>query len=75
MTIYQFNMLDEGEQIEAFWDAILVGEYEADGFRFECRQIDDFYVEYKKSDKFYVDMRTFRNSNLLQPYFDAADRK
>jgi hypothetical protein len=51
---------------------LLVGEYESDCFTFECRQIDGFYVDYKKKDKYYVDMRTFRNPDLLQPYFKLA---
>lgn len=69
--MYQFKMLDEMEQIEAFWDAVLVGSYSSqDGFTYECRQIDDFYVEYKKRDGHYVEMKTFRNPELLNLYFD-----
>jgi len=66
-------MLDEGEQIGAFGHGVSVGEYRADGFTFECRQIDDFYVEYKKNENHYVDMRAFRNLDLLQPYFDSNE--
>ena len=36
------------EQIEAFWDGVLVGERKEGDFIIECRQIDSFYVWYKK---------------------------
>jgi hypothetical protein len=73
MTLYQFQLSDEMEQIEAFWGGILVGERKEEEFTIECRQIDDFYVEYKKQGKHYVDMRYFRNPDLLKPYFDQMD--
>lgn len=73
MTLYQFKQLDEGEQIEAFWDGVLVGERTEGSFVFECRQIDDFYVEYKIRDRDYKEMKCFRNPDLLQSYFDRMD--
>jgi hypothetical protein len=70
MTLYQFNSMDEAEQIESFWNGVFVGERKEDGFLIECRQIDDFYVEFKINDRFYTDMRSFKNPDLLIPYFD-----
>ncbi len=71
MTLYQFNVLDEMEQIEAFWDGVVIGEInDENGNTIECRQIDGFYVEYKKKDGIYLDMRSFKNPDLLQPYLD-----
>lgn len=71
MTLYQFNLLDEMEQIEAFWNGVLVGEVkEGELHTIECRQIDDFYVEYLKREGVYVDMRSFKNPDLLQRYLD-----
>jgi hypothetical protein len=70
MTLYQFNQLDEMEQIEAFWDGTLVGERQDGEFTVECRQIHSLYVEYRKSNGFYVDMRSFRNPDLLQLHLD-----
>ena len=48
------------EQIEAFWNGVLIGERKEGEFTIECRQIDGFCVEYKK-DKHYVDMCAFKN--------------
>ncbi len=72
MTLYQFNQLDEMEQIEAFWNGVFVGEVkQGEEHTVECRQIDDFYVEYTKTDHHYVDMRSFKNPDLLQRYLDG----
>jgi hypothetical protein len=66
MTLYKSNSLDEMEQIEAFWDGVLIGKREEGEFTIECRQIDDFYAEYKSRENFYADMRSFRNPNYCQ---------
>jgi hypothetical protein len=70
MTLYEFNSIDEMEQIEAFWNGVLVGERSDGEFKIECRQIDDFYVEYKILNGQYIDMRSFKNPEMLQPYLD-----
>jgi hypothetical protein len=59
------------EQIEAFWNGVFIGERKEGEFTIECRQIDAFYVEYKIKDKQYFDVRSFRNPDLLKPYFDS----
>ena len=41
MTLYEFNSADEMEQIEAFWNGVVVGIRKEGGYEFECRQIDD----------------------------------
>jgi hypothetical protein len=74
MTLYEFNNADEMEQIEAFWNGVLIGKRIEDEFEIECRQIDDFYVEYKIKDHQYIDMHLFKNPDLLQPYFDQMGR-
>jgi hypothetical protein len=74
MTIYQFTMLDEMEQIEAFWDGVYVGERVEVEFKIECRQISSFYVEYKILGGHYIDKRLFKNPDLLQPYLDQMGR-
>ncbi len=74
MTIYEFNSADEMEQIEAFWDGVLVGERSDGQFKIECRQINDFYVEYKIREHQYIEMRSFKNPDLLQPYFDQLGK-
>jgi hypothetical protein len=70
MTLYQFNLSDEMEQIEAFWDGVLIGERKEHDYTIECRQINDFYVEYKKKDGMYVDMRSYKNPDLLDLFLD-----
>jgi hypothetical protein len=66
MTIYQFAMLDQIEQIEAIWDAVEVGEYQDEVYLYKCYQIDDFYVETKKHKEHDVlhGIRTFKNPAL-----------
>jgi hypothetical protein len=73
MTLYQFLRSDEMEQIEAFWDGVLVGNRSEGAFVIECRQIDDFYVEYKILGGHYIDMCAFKNTDLLQPYLSQID--
>ena len=72
MTLYKFNSLDEMEQIETFWEGVKIGIRLENGFVYECRQVDDFYIEYKKDETGtnYLDMRSFKNPDLLQSYLD-----
>jgi hypothetical protein len=74
MTIYDFNAADEMEQIEAFWNGVLVGGRHDGEFKIECRQLDDFYVEYKIDSGHYIDVRSFKNPDGLQPYFDEMGK-
>lgn len=74
MTLYEFNAADEMEQIEAFWNGVLIGKRNNGEFEIECRQIDDFYVEYKIKGHQYIDMRSFKNPDLLQPYLDQMGK-
>ena len=70
MTLHEFSMLDKMKQVEAFWDAPLVGVINEDEFLIECRQIDSFYVEYKIQEGYHTDMRSFKNPDLLTPYLE-----
>ncbi len=45
MTLYQFNLLNEMEQMEAIWDAVKLAEREDETFQYNLYQIDKFYVE------------------------------
>lgn len=74
MTLYEFNSADEMEQIEAFWNCVVIGERSDGEFKIECRQIEDFYVEYKIKDHQYIDMRSFKNPDLLQNYLDQMGK-
>lgn len=44
MTLYDFRASDEMEQIEAFWDGIVIGQSDKDRKLWECRQVNDFYI-------------------------------
>lgn len=75
MTIYQFTLLDELKQMEALWDGVFIGRVLKNGFEYECRQVDYFYVECRiaQETREYLSMRTFTNPDLLQPYLDLMD--
>jgi hypothetical protein len=47
MTLYEFLMLDEMDQIEAFWNGVPVGTRSEGAFVIECRQVNGFYLEYR----------------------------
>ena len=69
MTLYDFRALDEAEQIEAFWDGILVGSATIDGYQYECRQVNDFYINFRiQSGRFYRDMHCHKNTVLIEPF-------
>jgi hypothetical protein len=76
MTIYQFTLLDEMEQMEAIWDAVDVGQYEDDVYLYKCYQINDFYVETKKHKEHGVfhAIKTFRNPALLDLYLNLGNK-
>jgi hypothetical protein len=52
----------------------LVGERNDGEFEIGCRQVDDFYVEYKVNSGQYIDVRSFKNPDGLQPYFDEMGK-
>lgn len=68
MTLYDFKILDETEQLEAFWDGILVGSKTILGIDFECRQVNDFYIVYKTHEGFYYNMHCHKNTKLIEPF-------
>lgn len=73
MTLQNFVILNEIEQIEAFWNGIFVGERANGAFRIICHQLNDFYVEYKILGGHYISMRSFKNPDMLQPYLSQID--
>lgn len=42
MTLCQFNMLDEMEQMEAIWEAVKLAERKDDTYHYNLYQIDAF---------------------------------
>ena len=78
MTLYQFNNLDELEQLEAIWEhGALVAEREDQINRYKLYQIDAFYVEVEWHKEYNVRRacRSFASTNaaMLQPYLDQID--
>lgn len=76
MTLYQFNLLDEAEQMEAIWEsAVNLAKCEDDIYRYELLQIDGFYVELKHHKEYDVfqGLRTFSTTTLLEPYLGQIE--
>jgi len=72
MTLYEFKMLDEQEQIETVWNSVLLAKREDEIFDYELYQIDAFYAElkYAKRERIVSGLKTFANPDLLEPYFN-----
>lgn len=76
MTLYQFNALDEMEQIEAVWNkGVLLAERKDEKYEYTLYQIDSFYVELRNDpgDFGYNGMKTFSTTTLLEPYLGQID--
>lgn len=78
MTLYQFNTMDEMEQIEAIWYySTKLAEREDETFLYLLYQIDAFYIEEKvhKAHNVRHAFRSFSSttSELLKPYLDKID--
>lgn len=78
MTLYQFNMLDEAEQLEAIWDkSTKLAEREDAEFLYILYQIESFYIEEKiqKEGNLRRAFKSFASttSSTLQPYLDQID--
>lgn len=73
MTLYEFNALDEMEQIETVWNiAVKLGERKEDDQLYELYQIGKFYIELRGhiDSPGYNNIRTFVTTDLLDPYLD-----
>lgn len=75
MTLYQFSILEETRQLEVFENGVYVGRITKNGFDYECRQIEYFYVEYRIDPNTcsHLSLRTFKSPDLLQPYLERMD--
>lgn len=80
MTLFQFNRLDELEQLEAVWEhGALVAEREDEVNRYKLYKVASFYVE-EEFHKEYNVRRAFYsfasiNAEKLKPYLDKIDIK
>ena len=73
MTLYQYNLLSESQQLERLWDEGVFLMYRAElPFKYALYQIDSFYIElkYHAEDNALQGLRTFSSTKQLEPYFD-----
>ena len=77
MTLFQFKLLNETEQIETAWNSPLLATIEDNDFTYDLHQIDSFYVEvkYRKPNRAIIGLKTFKNPRLLKPYLHKIDIK
>lgn len=77
MTLYQFKLLGESEQIDAIWDSPLLAIIEDDEFTYELHQLGPFYAEvkYRKPNRTISAIKTFKKPGLLKPYLDQMNTK
>jgi hypothetical protein len=71
MTLYQFNGLDEMEQIECVWNhAVSLAKREDENYKYELFQIEGFYIETRcrHDDPGYDAINTFTTGKFLEPY-------
>ena len=75
MTLYQFNDLDEGEQIEAILDSVEIGKRKDDIYNYTLHQIGSFYVEVQRhrEEEFIRNIKSFTNIELLDLYLNGID--
>lgn len=75
MNLYQFTLLDEEKQQKVFRQGVLVGRLSRNGYDYECRQVDYFYVECRMEPHTYhpLSLRTFTNPDGLQRYLESMD--
>ena len=77
MTLYQFKLLGQSEQIDTIWDSPLLATIEDDEFIYELHQVGAFYAEvkYRKPNRTISAIRTFKKTALLKPYLDQINTK
>lgn len=77
MTLFQFKLLSENEQIETAWNSPLLATIEDNDFTYDLHQIDSFYVEikYRKPNRTVSRMKAFKKPELLKPYLVKIDIK
>ena len=74
MTLYEFSNLNEREQAEVIWRALLVSIREDDEHRILLYQIDDFYVDVYFHKEFNVIrlFLPFKTKRQLAPFYNIT---
>ena len=73
MKLYQFNQLNELEQMEVLWDkGVFLADRTENEYYIKLYQIDGFYIETYHYVKHNIinKMRSFTNTNQPTPYID-----
>ena len=75
MTLYEFNQMDEMEQMEGIWDGVFVDDREDNEHEILLYQADGFYIEvyYCKERNAIRKFRAFSSIDQLDPYLDKID--
>ncbi len=76
MKLYEFNQLDELEQMEALWDkGVFLADRTENEYYNKLYQIDGFYVEtYRHIEHNVIKrMRSFSSTEQLTPYIDKLN--
>ena len=76
MTMYMFNCLDEGRQIELLWSSgVLIGSRQEGFHKILLYQIDSFYVEvfYQYFQGKMVKIKSFSETDKLDPYLKSIN--
>ena len=72
MTLYQYNLLGEAEQLERLWnEGVFLMYREQLPLKYGLYQLQSFYIEvkYHSEDNALQGLRTFISTNQLEPYF------
>jgi len=72
MTLYEFNMLSDDEQLSAVWDkGIFLENHISKTEKINCYAIDKFFVEvvYDAKINKITEVRSFKEGHCLDKYF------
>ena len=76
MTLYQFNVLSEGEKAAVLWSqGDIVGDRIENNFSILLYQVRSFYVElyYNGQENKISKLRSFSSTEQLEPYLGKID--
>ena len=74
MTLQKFPMMDKTRQIEALWDAALVGVNSKDELSVESRRIGNFCVESRRHGAYHIFILLSNNPQLSIPNLDESNK-
>ncbi|WP_018613791.1 hypothetical protein [Segetibacter koreensis] len=76
MTLYQFKLLAEDQQMDLVWnEAVYVGDIQLTFTSILLYQLNSFFIEiacFKPNNKYFI-VRSFSNINELKPYLNQIE--